>query len=40
MTITSNYEPLDNENIKLKYSPEVAEKLIRQANEIDVLGDA
>ena len=40
LTITSNYEPLDNENIKLKYSPEVAEKLIRQANEIDVLGDA
>ena len=40
LTITSNYEPLDNEQIKLKYAPEVAEKLIQQANEIDVLNEA
>lgn len=40
MTITSSYEPLDNEQIKLKYSPEVAEKLIQQANEIDILNKA
>jgi|GEM_PF-2064354 len=31
------YEPLTNEQIRMKYSPEVAEKLIQQANEIDVL---
>ena len=40
LTITANYEPLDNEQIKLKYTPEVAEKLIQQANEIDVLNEA
>ena len=40
LTITTNYEPLDNEQIRLKYTPEVAEKLIRQANEIDVLNEA
>ena len=40
LTIATNYEPLDNEQIKLKYSPEVAEKLIQQANEIDVLNEA
>lgn len=40
LTITANYEPLDNEQIRLKYSPEVAEKLIRQANDIDVLNEA
>ena len=39
LTIIANYEPLDNEQIKLKYSPEVAEKLIQQANEIDVLNE-
>lgn len=37
MTLTSSYEPLDNEQIKLKYSPEVAEKLIQQSNEIEIL---
>lgn len=31
------YEPLTNEQIRMKYSPEVAEKFIQQANEIDVL---
>lgn len=39
LTITANYAPLDNEQIKLKYTPEVAEKLIQQANEIDVLNE-
>lgn len=37
LTISARYEPLTNEQIKLKYSPEIAEKLIKQANEIDVL---
>lgn len=37
LTITANYEPLDNEQIRLKYTPEVAEKLIQHANEIDLL---
>ena len=37
LTISSRYEPLTNEEIRMKYSPEIAEKLIRQANEIDVL---
>lgn len=39
LTITANYEPLENEQIKLKYAPEVAEKLIQQANEISVLSE-
>jgi len=37
LTISARYEPLSNEEIRLKYSPEIAEKLIRQSNEIDVL---
>lgn len=37
LTITANYEPLDFEQIKLKYTPEVVEKLIQQANDVDVL---
>lgn len=37
LTISARYEPLSNEEIKIKYSPEIAEKLIKQANEIDVL---
>lgn len=37
LTISASYEPLTNEQIKLKYPPEVAEKFIKQANEIDVL---
>ncbi|MBR5677110.1 MAG: DUF3644 domain-containing protein [Paludibacteraceae bacterium] len=37
LTITSSYEPLDNEQIKLKYTPEVATRFIQQANEVDVL---
>ncbi|MDY2780657.1 MAG: DUF3644 domain-containing protein [Bulleidia sp.] len=37
LTITSSYEPLSNEQIILKYSPEVAQKFIQQSNQIDVL---
>lgn len=37
LTIAARYEPLSNEQIKLKYPPEIAEKFIQQANEIDVL---
>lgn len=37
LTISAEYEPLSNEQIRLKYPPEIAEKFIRQANEIDVL---
>ncbi len=39
LTITANYEPLDNEQIKLKYAPEIAERLIHQANDISVLNE-
>lgn len=39
LTISARYEPLTNEEIKVKYSPEIAEKFIRQANEIDVLSE-
>ncbi|AKP03244.1 DUF3644 domain-containing protein [Companilactobacillus pabuli] len=37
LTISARYEPLSNEEIKLKYPAEIAERLIKQANEIDVL---
>lgn len=37
LTISARYEPLTNEEIRLKYPPEIAERFIRQANEIDVL---
>ncbi|NLY09403.1 MAG: DUF3644 domain-containing protein [Tissierellia bacterium] len=37
--ITTNYEPLTNEQIKMKYSPEIAEKFIKLGNEIDVLSN-
>lgn len=37
LTISARYEPLSNEEIKLKYPAEIAERLIRQTNEIDVL---
>ncbi len=39
LTISANYEPLSNEKVKLKYPPEIAEKFIRKANEIDVLSE-
>lgn len=37
LTISASYEPLTNEQIRLKYPSEIAEKFIKQANEIDVL---
>lgn len=37
LTITANYEPLSNEQIRLKYPPEIAERFIQQSNQIDVL---
>lgn len=37
LTLSANYEPLTNEEIKMKYPAEIAEKFIKQANEIDVL---
>lgn len=37
LTIAARYEPLTNEQIKVKYPPEIAQKLIQQSNEIDVL---
>ncbi|RXI21804.1 DUF3644 domain-containing protein [Pediococcus pentosaceus] len=37
LTLSASYSPLTNEQIKLKYSPEIAEKLIKQSNEVDVL---
>lgn len=37
LTVSAHYEPLTNEQIKLKYPPEIAQKLIKKANDIDVL---
>lgn len=37
LTITANYEPLSNEQIRLKYPSEIAERFIQQSNQIDVL---
>lgn len=37
LTISASYEPLTNEQIRIKYPSEIAEKFIQQANEIDVL---
>lgn len=39
LTITTKYEPLTNEQIRIKYSPEIAAKFIQQANDIDVLSN-
>ncbi|MDU5742856.1 MAG: DUF3644 domain-containing protein [Finegoldia magna] len=39
LTISAHYQPLSNEEIKLKYPPEIAEKFIKEANEVDVLMD-
>lgn len=39
LTISASYEPLSNEEIRLKYSPEIAEKLIKQGNELEVLSE-
>lgn len=40
LTISASYEPLTNEQIKLKYPAEIAEKFIKEANNIDVLSKA
>lgn len=37
LTIAATLDPLSNEEIKLRYPAEIAEKFIQQANEIDVL---
>ena len=37
LTLSANYEPLTNEQIRMKYPPEIAEKFIQQSNEIEVL---
>lgn len=37
LTISTTYNELTNEEIKIKYPPEIAEKFIKQANEIEVL---
>ncbi len=39
LTISANRTELNNEDIRLKYPPEIAEKLISQANELDVLSE-
>lgn len=39
LTISASYEPLSNEEIRIKYPPEIAEKFIQQANEIDILSN-
>ncbi|SEP93283.1 Protein of unknown function [Ignavigranum ruoffiae] len=39
LTISASIEPLTSEEIKIKYPPEIAEKYIQKANEIDVLTD-
>lgn len=36
LTLSATYEPLTNEQIKLKYPPEIAEKLILQSNDLDL----
>ena len=37
LMLSASYEPLTNEQIKIKYPPEIAEKFILQANDVDVL---
>lgn len=37
LTLSTRYEPLSNEQIKMKYPAEIAQKFIQQSNEIDVL---
>ena len=39
LTISAIYEPLSNEEIRIKYPAEIAEKFIQQANEIDILSN-
>ena len=37
LTLSASYEPLSNEQIKIKYPPEIAEKFIMHANDVEVL---
>ena len=37
LTLSASYEPLSNEQIKIKYPPEIFEKFIIHANDVDVL---
>lgn len=37
ITITTSLEPLNNEDIKIKYPPEIAEKLIQTSNDLEIL---
>lgn len=37
LTISASLNPLTNEEIKIKYEPEIAEQFIKHSNEIDVL---
>lgn len=37
LTVSAYLDPLTNEEIRLKYPPEIAEKLINQGNQVDVL---
>lgn len=37
LTISASYDPLTNEQIKMKYPAEIAEKFIKESNDIDVL---
>lgn len=39
LTLSATYEPLTNEQIKIKYPPEIAEKLILQSNDLDLALD-
>lgn len=39
LTISASYEPLSNEEIRIKYPAEIAGKFIQQANEIDILSN-
>ncbi|AVM42854.1 DUF3644 domain-containing protein [Fastidiosipila sanguinis] len=39
LTITPHFKALNNEEIKIKYPVEIAEKLIERSNSIDVLSD-
>lgn len=39
LTLSATYNPLSNEDIKIKYPPEIAEKLIMMSNSVDVLSE-
>lgn len=39
LALTAHIEPYSNEEIRIKYPPEIAEKLIKKSNEIRILAD-